>query len=147
MSYRLTPQQSADTDQYLDTQRREFLALGDRLFESFNRRGGQINTQVRNLQQIVCSAARFSDIENFIKSQMGREHGKSQGWRQVGRTCLDQLEQLRCQADQSAQGSPEVALTIRLRLARGWVRSVVSQYLFRKASEEMEEASRVDQRT
>ena len=44
----------------------------------------KISSQVRNLQQISCSAPRFADIEDFVKNQMGKGDKNSKKWKAVG---------------------------------------------------------------
>ncbi len=77
---------------------------------------------MRNLQQMAVSATRFADIEDFIKSQMGRKTGAYKAWRAVGYDALKQLEKLRDQAKTIATDQ-EQQHQLRLQLARGWVRA------------------------
>lgn len=126
-------------DHYIDNNRETFLELGDCFFEVFgyNREKNTISTQVRNLQQIACSATRFADIEDFVKNQMGKEDKDKRQWRRLGDNVLEGLKGLR---DESYElnAEPTNQMTLRLRLARGWVRAVVSQYLYRVARDQME---------
>ena len=135
-------------DCYIDANRETFSALGERFFQVFgyDKEKNQIRTQVRNLQQITCSATRFADIEDFVKNQMGKEKKDESmpKWRALdcnglalGDAVLQGLQQLRDQSQQlDADSANQMAL--RLRLARGWVRAVVSQYLYRVARDQME---------
>ena len=138
----LSPQRSFETDQFVEIHHREFMKLGQRLFEVFgyDERSGQISTQIRNLQQIVCSALRFSDIENFIKNQMGKSGKTADDWRKLGKDFLDSLSVLRDFASQQAE-DPGEQLAIRLKVARGWVRSIASEYLYQVALQQMERPS------
>jgi hypothetical protein len=187
----LSPKQAADADGYIDQQHAQHELLGKLLFDTFgyDRRSSRVSAQVRNLQQIVCSATRFADIEDFVKNQMGKGTDSAKAWRKVGDALLEQLSGLREKARQmgaysatrfadienfvknqmhkdsdsaedwrnigdalldqlsrlrekSSQldASPEVQLALRLRLARGWVRGVVSDYLYRIAKDQMEHA-------
>ena len=128
-------------DHYIDNDnnRAVFAELGDCFFDVFgyNREKNTINTQVRNLQQITCSATRFADIEDFVKNQMGKEDNDKRQWRRLGDDVLQGLKELR---DESYElnAEPTNQMALRLRLARGWVRAVVSQYLYRVARDQME---------
>ncbi len=129
-----------ETDRYIDENHETFSNLGNRFFEVF-RSGG--NTQVRNLQQITCSATRFADIEDFVKNQMGKEKPDEHNpprWRALGDEVLDALKELRDKSQQFEADSVN-QMALRLRLARGWVRAVVSQYLYKVAQDQMEVTS------
>ena len=125
-------------DLYIDENHKTFSELGDRFFDVFSYRNDRINTQIRNLQQITCSATRFADIEDFVKNQMGKEGNKESQWKKVGESTLKKLKELR---DKSQELDPDPAnqMALRLRLARGWVRAVVSQYLYRVACDQIGE--------
>ena len=73
---------------------KHFPELGERFFEVFDydRRSNHISTQIRNLQQITCSATRFADIEDFVKNQMGKKMGKEAKWRELGDKVLGTVE-------------------------------------------------------
>ena len=134
----LSPEHAKQADLHVDDQHEHYQHMGQRLFETFNydRKSGRINTQIRNLQQIVCSAPRFADIEDFVKNQMGRDTSSAKQWRQVGDDILKELQTLRKRA--AEYDDQELQLAFRLRLARGWVRAVVSEYLYRIALDQME---------
>ena len=134
----LTPDQTREADEYLESQHDRFARLGKSLFDAFRHDSGRISSQVRNLQQIICSATRFGDIEDFVKNQMGKSGGESQKWREVGEELLADLKRLREQAAKWTQ-APEQQLALRLKLARGWVRAVISEYLYRVARDQMEQ--------
>ena len=127
-------------DRYIDDDKNHgaFSALGERFFDQFGSDKGKISTQVRNLQQIACSATRFADIEDFVKNQMGKGH---QQWRTLGGDVLDQLSRLRSHSRQLDE-DPANQMALRLRLARGWVRAVVGGYLYKVALKQMEETAR-----
>ena len=139
-----------ETNRYIDDNRGAFSELGDCFFEvfSYDKKNNRINTQVRNFQQITCSATRFADIEDFVKNQMGKEDKDKQQWRKLGDSVLNGLKELRdisqeLVSDDSTDPSKLSELQMkrmafRLRLARGWVRAVVSQYLYRVACDQME---------
>ena len=136
-------------DSYIDNSRETFSKLGNRFFEEFgyDEKNNRISTQVRNLQQITCSATRFADIEDFVKNQMGKAD-KNKPWRNLGDDVLQGLKELRDTSrklvpddstDQSKLSESRMKqMAVRLRLARGWVRAVVSQYLYRVARDQME---------
>jgi hypothetical protein len=141
MSVVLTPELLRQADGFLDTDEQHQAAteLGASLFETFGAdKEGRISTQVRNLQQMAVSATRFADIEDFIKSQMGRKAGAYREWRKVGDETLRQLGDLRKTAERLTTDEGQ-RLLLRLHLARGWVRAVVGAYLYAKAQKEMEQ--------
>jgi hypothetical protein len=125
-------------DAYLDGEAHDtFAALGSTFYQVFGADPeGRINTQIRNLQQVVVSATRFGDIEDFVKNQMGKNTRAARDWRRMGDRALDLLKALRQQAE-ALSGDEGQRLQLRLHLARGWVRAVVGAYLFDKAHEEM----------
>ena len=121
-------------DRCVDERHDKFTSLGQRFFEQFGSDRGKVSTQVRNLQQITCSATRFADIEDFVKNQMGKGDKK---WMEVGNDVLKQLSQLRDRSEKIAEDADD-RMAVRLRLARGWVRAVVGEYLYRLAQQQME---------
>jgi hypothetical protein len=147
MNATLTPELLQQADSFLDTeqQHEEAVKLGQELFNVFGSdKEGRVSTQIRNLQQIVISAIRFADIEDFVKNQMGKEKSNSDKgslgpWRKVGDRILKQLAQLRQKAKELATDEGQ-RLLLRLYLARGWVRAVIGAYLYAKAHREMEES-------
>jgi len=128
----LEPRIVAQVDQYIDENHEKFSQLGRELFKvfDFDRKKGHIATQIRNLQQTVCSATRFADIEDFVKNQMGKTGSKE--WKRIGDHVLSQLAELRA-VSAKLTNDPGAAMAARLRLARGWVRAVVSEYLYQVA--------------
>jgi len=135
----LTPELALQADRYVDEQHEHQARLGQTLFLTFgyDAKSQRMSTQVRNLQQIVCSATRFADIEDFVKNQMGKGTASARDWQAVGDDVLKQLQLLRQQAERMDE-SPETRLLLRLKLARSWVRAVVSDYLYRVACDQME---------
>ncbi len=130
------------TDCYIDEHHETFSKLGESFFATFgyDPRNNRISSQVRNLQQIVCSATRFADIEDFVKNQIGKERKNAPDkteWRALGEQVLKQLRQLRAKSKE-LDSDPNNQIALRLRLARGWVRAVVSSYLYQTALEQME---------
>lgn len=127
-------------DCYLDDDDRRdtFVGLGNDLFGRFRSDKGKISAQVRNLQQIACSATRFADIEDFVKNQMGKEKEKGDSkWKAVGHEVLQQLSHLRIDSREMDHDHKN-RMALRLYLARGWVRAVVGQYLYRVALDRMD---------
>ena len=127
-------------DSYIDNKHENFSELGNRFFQefSYDKRNNRISSQIRNLQQITCSTSRFADIEDFVKNQMGKEDKKVPQWRNLGDEVLKALKALRDKS-QEFDTEPDTQMAVRLRLARGWVRAVVSQYLYRVAHDQMED--------
>ena len=132
-----------EADRYIDETHETFSELGVRFFNkfSYDKGSNRISTQIRNLQQITCSATRFVDIEDFVKNQMGKERTDERNppkWKALGGDVLQQLEQLRSKS-QELNTDPTNQMALRLRLARGWVRAVVSAYLYQVARDQMGE--------
>ena len=126
-------------DRYIDENHETFCELGGSFFDTFDydRSNNRINTQIRNLQQMACSATRFADIEDFVKNQMGKERTDTQPrWRALGNDVLQALQQLR-EESQKLDGDAANQMALRLRLARGWVRAVVGEYLYRVARDQI----------
>ena len=124
-----------ESDRYIDEKHDTFSELGERFFTTF----GYDRTQIRNLQQITCSATRFADIEDFVKNQMGKERTDDRNppkWKAIGGDVLKQLAPLRTKS-QELDADPINQMALRLRLARGWVRAVVSAYLYKVALDQM----------
>ena len=68
---------------------------------------------------------------------MGKDSQNAPKWRALGGDVLKQLKQLRDKSQElDADSSNQMAL--RLRLARGWVRAVVSGYLYQVALDQMD---------
>jgi hypothetical protein len=129
-----------EADKYLDTEAQltDFRKTGETLFEVFGADKGDVSTQVRKLEQIAVSVRRLSDIEAFVKNQMGKETGAGP-WRKVGDDILTQLAQLRTEANRIGTDEGQ-RLLLRAYLARGWVKAVVGAYLYAKAHQEMTHA-------
>lgn len=125
-------------DSYTDQHHETFAVLGQELFNRFGSNNGKVSTQVRNLQQIALSATRFADIEDFVKNQMGK--GNNEAWKAVGPSVLGALARLRKASQEIADDSND-QFAVRLRLAWGWARAVVGEYLYRLALEQMGEHS------
>jgi hypothetical protein len=87
-------------------------------------------TQIRGLERIIVSTTRFSEIQNYIKNQAGRDTKKSEPWRKVADALLKQLDGIETKAAEIAGPDAAAILDAKLRLARGWGRQVVANYLF-----------------
>lgn len=125
---------------YIEDNHQTFSKLGKRFFDIFGYDNNRIRAQIRNLENITCSATRFTDIEDFVKNQMGKEKIDERKWKKLGGEVLQQLKQLR-EKSQKLDDNPYNQMDLRLRLARGWVRAVVSEYLYQVASDQMGEDS------
>lgn len=136
-------------DEFLDDEknRTEFIDGGKDFYRHFHskpaqsssgeKKGGPVSSQLRNLQQMAVSSVRFSDIEDFVKRQMGRGGKSSMPWRQVGEKILGQLEKLRKKASELTS-DPHEQFLLRQYLARGWIRAFVGGYMLAKALDEMD---------
>ena len=133
----LAPSVVQKINEYLDEHHAHFADLDKQLFDIFgyDKDKNRISSQIRNLQKVACSALRFADVEDFVKNQMGKAGNRQ--WKQVGNSVLEQLGQLRDDSANLAEGVPG-QMSVRLKLARGWVRAVVSEYLYRVALAQME---------
>lgn len=127
---------------YIEENHQTFSELGKRFFEEFgyDKKRNNIRAQIRNLENITCSATRFTDIEDFVKNQMGKEPKNRREWKALGGEVLQQLKQLRDKS-QELDAKPYIQMALRLHLARGWVRAVVSEYLYCVARDQMGENS------
>ena len=121
-------------DCWIDENHEKLTPLGEKLFIQFGSEKGNVSTQVRNLQQLACSATRFADVEDFVKNQMGKGN---QEWKAAGPGVLQQLSRLR-DASNEFTGDEADRMALRLRLVRGWVRAVVGEYLYRLALDQMD---------
>ena len=131
-----------EANRYIEDKHQTFSELGGRFFDIFgyDKDNNRIRAQIRNLENITCSAMRFTDIEDFVKNQMGKETKDKGEWRALGGEVLQQLKQLR-EKSQELDDDPYKQMALRLRLARGWVRAVVSEYLYQVALDQMEGSS------
>ena len=130
---------------YIEDNHQTFSELGKRFFEEFgyDEKRNNIRAQIRNLENITCSATRFTDIEDFVKNQMGKERTGTQNppkWKALGGEVLQQLKQLR-EKSQELDSDPYKQMVLRLHLARGWVNAVVGEYLYQVARDQMGENS------
>jgi hypothetical protein len=87
--------------------------------------------QIRGLETLVTSTTRFSEILNYIKNQAGKER-KERKWSKIAPLLIGQLEELEIEAQRLGQ-EPRKILDIKLRLAKGWAKQVVTNYLYEKS--------------
>jgi len=125
----LTPTILQQVDQFLESIYPKSIKAGQALADVRLK-----NTQIRGLENIVTSTSRFSEILNFIKNQAGKERKRQ--WAEVAPVLLEQLETLEQQAHQMSGEDAALCLEIKMRLARGWARQVVSHYLYSAESKE-----------
>lgn len=95
-------------------------------FQSNNQSG---KSQLRNFQNVVYSATRFSTIKNFVKNQMGKDRPNGP-WRQAGADILGALGRLE-QVAEAIAGDGDGYGEALLRLARGWMQQVSAHCLYR----------------
>ena len=88
----------------------------------------QFNTQIRNLENLVMSTRRFSEIINFIKNQTGKD--KKGKWPLIADTLLHQLEKLEDKAKEIGEENPCIIFEVKKHLARGWVKQIAAHYFF-----------------
>ena len=92
-------------------------------------------TQIRGLQNMTFSTSRFSEIVNYIKNKAGKDE-KKQNWFRIANDLLQQLDGLEQEARRIGKNDPELILDVKLRLARGWVKQIVSHYLYARLLKE-----------
>jgi hypothetical protein len=86
------------------------------------------SSQIRNLENLVMSTKRFSEIINFIKNQTGKD--KKGKWPLIADTLLHQLEALEDKAREIGKDNPGITFEVKKHLARGWVKQIVAHYFF-----------------
>lgn len=86
-------------------------------------------SQVRGLENLIVSTSRFSEIINYIKNQAGKDT-KKKSWAAIVEDMLHQLKDLETKARDIGETDTEAVLEIKLKLAKGWARQVVSHYLY-----------------
>ena len=127
---------------YIEDNHQTFSELGKRFFDifSYDKDKNRVSAQIRNLENITCSATRFTDIEDFVKNQMGKEKIDERKWKKLGGEVLQQLRHLR-EKSQELDANDYNQMALRLHLVRGWVRAVVSEYLYQVACDQIGESS------
>jgi len=86
------------------------------------------SSQIRNLENLVMSTRRFSEIINFIKNQTGKD--KKGKWLLIADTLLHQLEDMEDKAREIGKDNPSITFEVKKHLARGWVKQIVAHYFF-----------------
>jgi len=119
----ITPETLYKIDLILEDIYPESVTAGAKLNEV-----GLKNAQIRGLENIVTSSSRFSEILNFIKNQVGKERDTQ--WSAVAPVLLRQLEELEKQAHHLSEGNAAACLEIKMKLARGWAKQVVTHFLY-----------------
>ena len=137
-----------EVNRYIEENHQTFSELGKRFFDKFgyDKKKNNIRAQIRNLENITCSATRFTDIEDFVKNQMGKERTDERNppkWKALGGEVLQQLKQLRDKS-QELDADLYIQMALRLHLARGWVNAVVGEYLYQVARHQMESREETD---
>jgi hypothetical protein len=84
---------------------------------------------VHGLENLIVSTSRFSEIINYIKNQAGKDT-KKKSWAAIVEDMLHQLKDLETKARDIGETDTEAVLEIKLKLAKGWARQVVSHYLY-----------------
>jgi len=124
-----------EIDLYLEDFHERSMEAGDQM-----QRADLGMAQVRGLETLVVSTRRFSEIINYIKNQAGKDNRGQ--WIQVAPGLLEQLKSLEAAAvemdkkEAKRTNAPETdpgrILDIKLELARGWAKQVVTHYLYQR---------------
>lgn len=119
----LEPDILKEIDEYLEEIYPQSMNIGSNLeYHNFS------NSQIRNLQTMVLSATRFSEIINFIKNQAGKD--KKGQWSLAAPVLLEQLKLIEVKAREIGNLEPGKVLEVKIRMARGWVKQVVAHFLY-----------------
>ncbi|MDA3898203.1 MAG: hypothetical protein PF482_18870 [Desulfobacteraceae bacterium] len=110
-------------DLFLEDFYDQAIKTGKKMAES-----GLKKTQLRGLETIITSASRFSEIINYIKSQAGKDT-KGQ-WPETARLMLEQLDLIEKKAIEIGDNNTAKTFEIKLKMARGWAKQVVANYLY-----------------
>lgn len=104
--------------------------------ELANQWGSEKNSQIRNLENLIYTTGRYSEIYNFIENQTGKDKAKKT-WAisyenaTLGAWLIRELEDLAQAIDQEvASETSEFQYQARLEAAKGWAKQVVSSYLY-----------------
>jgi len=89
-------------------------------------------SQLRGFETLINATTRFSEIQNYIKNQAGKENNAAAKWRLVSPMMLVQLDSLETEAHRIAGSDPQQILDVKLRLARGWAKQVVCHFLYKR---------------
>jgi len=85
-------------------------------------------TQLRGLETVITSTSRFSEIINYIKNQAARDTDRK--WIDVAPRLIRQLDALEAQAETLGNGNASLILDIKMKLARGWGKQVITHCLY-----------------
>ncbi|HLC14729.1 MAG TPA: hypothetical protein VJL89_00685 [Thermodesulfovibrionia bacterium] len=85
-------------------------------------------SQLRGLENLIVSTTRFSEIKNYIKNQTGKD--KKNQWIQVASLLLGQLDSIEDKARKISGDDVSLLLKIKMTLAQGWARQVITHYLY-----------------
>lgn len=94
--------------------------------------GLDTKSQLRGFETLINATTRFSEIQNYIKNQAGKENNTASKWRNVAHLMLGQLDLLETEAHEIAGSDPQQILDVKLRLARGWAKQVVCHFLYKR---------------
>ncbi len=86
------------------------------------------NAQLRGMETLIASVTRFSEIISYIKNQAGKD--KKGQWSRIAPLLLEQLDLIENKAKEIGNEDPLMILDIKMRLARGWAKQVVTHFLF-----------------
>jgi hypothetical protein len=125
----LSPETLKAIDLHLETlyESKETINIGQKMAD-IKSDAKQFNTQIRNLENLVMSTKRFSEIINFIKNQTGKD--KTGKWPLIADTLLHQLEELEDKSREIGKDKPGITFEVKKHLARGWVKQIVAHYFF-----------------
>ncbi|MDM8539430.1 hypothetical protein QUF70_21965 [Desulfobacterales bacterium HSG17] len=84
--------------------------------------------QIRGLETMILSTTRFSEIMNYIKNQAGKDNKMK--WAIVAPGLIKRLEKLEEKAEELGKNDPSLCLAIKMKLARGWEKQVISHCLY-----------------
>lgn len=96
--------------------------------------------QVRNLENIAYTTIKVSDVIDFLKTRIGRdEHGWGSG---IGHTVLNQINQLRTQAEEiagrlqveTARPEPDLVRQVHLELIREFAKHMAAHFEYQRKS-------------
>jgi len=92
-------------------------------------------SQVKNLENLVYTTNRFTEVVNFIKNQMGKDikrvdWAKKKNDLMIGEYILEGLDRIDAKAKKIVKNTDDLFFDVRMRLLRGWIRQVITHYEF-----------------
>lgn len=111
-------------DLYLDEFYPEAIAASNELAAA-----GLLNKDIHAFASVISTAARFSQVINFIKNQAGKD--VTHKWTRVAPFLLDQLDLLEAKAIHLGNEKAAVTLEIKMKLAKGWAKQVITHFLYK----------------